>query len=297
MNPLPKAFEDQPVDIALDRLLPTKAIPDNIFKSAKYKQVTASIKDVGLIEPIVISQPDPQSGLYMILDGHIRLRAIKELGHRTIACIVALDDENFTYNKRVNRLATIQEHYMIQRALERGVDEARLARALNVDPKAIRFKRRLLDGVCPEVIEMMKDKHFDGHVMRHLRRMKPARQIEATELMVSLNNFTSTYAGALLAATPAEQLVDPQQPKKFKGVSPEQMARMEQEMSLVQSRFKAIEQSYGTDVLNMVVTRGYIAKLLANDAVVKFLQNNYPDFLEEFRAIVASASLEESVAA
>ena len=35
------------------------------------------------------------------------------------------------------------------------------------------------------------------------------------------------------------------------------MARMEHEMSLVQNRFKAIEQSYGTDVLNLVLARGY----------------------------------------
>ena len=186
---------------------------------------------------------------------------------------------------------------MILRAVERGVSESRLAKALNLDIKSIRAKRNLLDGICVEVIEIMKDKHFSGDMMRQLRKMKPSRQIEAAELMVSLNNFSHSYASALLAATPTEQLVDPEKPKKFKGLSAEQVARMEQEMSLVHSRFKAIEQSYGVDVLNMVVTRGYIAKLLANDAVVKFLQINYPDFLSEFRAIAASGSLEESVAA
>lgn len=297
MNELPKAIEDKPQEIALDRLLPTKALPESVETSAKYKQVAASIDDIGLIEPIVVSRPDPQSGLHMVLDGHLRLRVFRGLERAAIPCIVALDDEGFTYNKRVNRLATIQEHYMIQRALERGVDEIRLARALNVEPENIRWKRTLLDGICAEVIEMLKDKRFDNHVMRHLRKMKPARQIEATELMVSLNNFTATYAAALLAATPAEQMVDPEKPKSFKGVSAEQMARMEQEMSQVQSRFKAIEQSYGADVLNMVVARGYIAKLLANAAVVRFLQANYPDFLEEFRAIVAAGSLEEGAKA
>jgi hypothetical protein len=33
--------------------------------------------------------------------------------------LIADDDEAFTYNKRVNRLATIQEHYMIVKAIER----------------------------------------------------------------------------------------------------------------------------------------------------------------------------------
>jgi ParB-like chromosome segregation protein Spo0J len=292
-----RAFEDAPKEIDIGRLLPTRAFPESYSKTVKFRQIVASIESIGLIEPVIVSQPDPQSGLHMILDGHLRNLALKSMEREQVTCLVALDDEAFTYNKRVNRLATIQEHFMILRALERGVDEDRLARALAVDVKSLRVKRSLLDGICAEVVEMLKDKHFGAEVMRHLRKMKPARQIEAAELMVSLNNYSIHYAAALLAATPAEQLQDPEKPKSFKGVSAEQMARMEQEMSLVQSRFKAIEQSYGTDVLNMVVIRGYVAKLLTNAAVLRFLQANYPEFLIEFRAIVAAGSLEEGVKA
>jgi len=72
---------------------------------------------------------------------------------------------------------------------------------------------------------------------------------------------------------------------------------MEQEMSLVQARFKAIEQSYSTDVLNMVLARGYVAKLLGNKAVASYLQRLQPDFYDEFKAIAATASLDEAVAA
>lgn len=185
---------------------------------------------------------------------------------------------------------------MILRALERGVDEERLARALKLDLTSIRLKRDLLDGICPEVVDMMKDKHFGAQLFRHLRKMKPARQIEAAELMVSLNNYSVHYAAALLASTPPEQLQNPEKPKKFADVSAERMARMEQEMSLVQSRFRAIEQNYGTDVLNMVVTRGYISKLLANTAVTRFLKANDPDFLAEFRAIVATGFADDAAA-
>jgi hypothetical protein len=77
-----------------------------------------------------------------------------DLGTSEAPCLIADDDEAFTYNKRVNRLATIQEHYMIVKAIERGVSEEKLARALNVDIKRIKTKRTLLDGVCPEVAEM-----------------------------------------------------------------------------------------------------------------------------------------------
>jgi hypothetical protein len=55
---------------------------------------------------------------------------------------------------------------------------------------------------------MLKDRNFSGDVMRHLRKMKPQRQIECADLMCAMNNFSIHYAAALLAATPPEQLVE-----------------------------------------------------------------------------------------
>jgi hypothetical protein len=47
---------------------------------------------------------------------------------------------------------------MILRALERGVPEERLAKALDINVASLRRKRDLLDGICPEVEEMLKDR-------------------------------------------------------------------------------------------------------------------------------------------
>ena len=49
------------------------------------------------------------------------LEALRELAAQNALCLISTDDEAYTYNKRVNRLATVQEHFMILRALERGV--------------------------------------------------------------------------------------------------------------------------------------------------------------------------------
>ena len=46
---------------------------------------------------------------------------------------MATDDETYTYNKRINRLAPVQEHRMILRAIDRGVPEERIAEALGLD--------------------------------------------------------------------------------------------------------------------------------------------------------------------
>jgi RepB plasmid partitioning protein len=82
-----------------------------------------------------------------------------------VLCLIANDDEGFTYNKRVSRLATIQEHYMIVKAIERGVSEEKLARALNVDIKQIKTNRTLLDG-CRSVLASISCRPHRGHTSR-----------------------------------------------------------------------------------------------------------------------------------
>lgn len=67
-----------------------------------------------------------------------------------------------------------------------------------------------------------------------LRKMRPTRQVECVELIVSANTLTVAYAEAMLVATPAELLVEGKKSLKLTGVSPEQMARMEREMSSLQ---------------------------------------------------------------
>ena len=49
------------------------------------------------------------------------------------------------------------------------------------------------------------------------------RQLEIAELMIASNNFTTSYAECLLAATPQEQLVDSKSVKEFDGLSIEDM--------------------------------------------------------------------------
>lgn len=286
-------FEGQAFEVAPDKILPTRSVQPEFRKTRKFAQIRSSIQEIGLIEPLIVTPPDPASGLRMLLDGHLRLLAMRELAYPAVTCLVSCDDEGYTYNKRVNRLATVQEHYMILRALERGVPEERLAKALDINIDSLRRKRDLLDGICPEVEEMLKDRNFSGDVMRQLKKMKPQRQIECADLMCSMNNFTVNYAGALLAATPPDQLADSGQPKRVKGIPAAEISRMEQEMSLVQSRFKLIEQSYGNDMLDMVLARGYLNKLLANRSVASYLQRRQPDLVEEFRNIVKVTSLED----
>ena len=145
---------------------------------------------------------------------------------------------------------------MIKRAIERGVSRERLAKALCIDVGHMMRKANLLEGICSEASDLLQDRQFSADISRVLRKMKPTRQVECVELMVSANNITMSYAEALLVATPAEMLIDGKKPQKLQGITQEQMLRMEREMSSLQGQYKMVEQNYGQDMLNLVLARG-----------------------------------------
>src|ERR1700680_2931127 len=154
------AFEEVGLRIAITDIQPLKLVSSVMKRSAKYAQIAASIREVGIVEPPVVARDHSEPGKYLLLDGHLRIDVLKDMGETEVTCLVSTDDEAFTYNKRVNRLAIIQEHRMILKAVERGVSEERIAKALNVDVHHIKRKRRLLEGICMEVAEIFKDKHI-----------------------------------------------------------------------------------------------------------------------------------------
>jgi len=199
------ACEREIIAVPVDRILPTRMFDEAITKSSKYRCIEASIRELGLIEPLAV-YPEPKGkGTFMLLDGHIRYMILKSIGEPTAKCLVETDDEAFTYNHKVSRLPAVQEHYMILRALKNGVSETRLARALNVDVTSIRQKRDLLEGICPEAVHLLKDRQVTGRVFRELRKVKSMRQIEVAEVMCAASHFSESYARCLVAATLPEE--------------------------------------------------------------------------------------------
>ena len=289
------AFESESVFVEFSNILPVKQLHKRVKKTKKYLQISASIREVGIVEPPIVIPEPHKKGKYLLLDGHLRIEILKELGALGVICLVATEDEAFTYNKRINRLATIQEHKMILKAIERGVPQERIAKALGINISSIRQKRSLLEGICPETTELLKDKHCPQNTFQSLKKMKPMRQIEVAELLIAMDNYSVSYSKALLAATPQDQLIESEKPKSFKGISAERIAQMESEMAKLQREMKLIEDSYGPDHLSLVLARGYLVSLLENEGVSRYLAQNHNEILSEFRRIseVVSMGLEE----
>lgn len=287
---LKQGFQPTLQHIPLQAIQATKPLGRTVKSSQKYRQITASVRAIGLVEPPVVI-PDPQrSGHYYLLDGALRIEACKDIGVQEIDCLVAIDDEAYTYNKHVNRLSAVQGHRMIRRAIERGVPAEAIASALNLSAKTIQGRFRLLDGLCKEAIALLADKeHCPKIIFDTLRKMKPVRQIEAAELIVGQNDYSGRFVLALLEATPDSQWIGPRR-EPAKESSREQIQRLERELARVQNEVKYRAERYGDDHLQLTIAQRHLSKLLEKGRIVRWLRKHHADYLDEFQAIVEAAA-------
>jgi ParB-like chromosome segregation protein Spo0J len=277
------AFEMRKQTVEVAKLLPTKVVkePHNI---RRYEAIVESLPELGLIEPLMV-YPQKSGDHWLVLDGHLRLLALKQLGWKMVEIIVASEDDRYTYNARVNKLPSIQAHKMIVKAVKNGVKPERIAKALSMPLETVNTLMNLLDGINADAVELLKDKHITAAAIRLLRKVTGLRQIEIAEVMVSANNFTKPYAEALVLATPKDQMVSPHEPKKKAGMTGEELARMEREMEALEKDFKNIEANYTENMMSLTLARGYIKRLIENSRVAKHLREHHGELLPEFETI------------
>jgi hypothetical protein len=287
------AFEAELEMLPLASLLPTKEIPDSFKHSPKWRLIANTIEEIGLVEPLVVYRRADLRGRHLLLDGHVRREILMEKGVAEAECLLSEDDEAFTYNKRINRLAVVQEHFLIIRAIERGISEERLAKVLGVKIEYVKRRRSLLKGVCPEAVGLLADKPINPVVFDLLRKMKSGRQIEACKLMSSASIYSSGYARALLSSSSDDDLMRPRRPPPSIVTSAD-LSLMERELKTAQKDFKAVEMSYGNDLVDLVIAARYVSSLLGRPKIVRYLDENHPEMLEEFRTIVSATSTEET---
>ena len=64
-----------------------------------------------------------------------------------------------------------------------------------------------------------------------------------------------------------------------------EIAEQNRFMLLRQREFRIAEKSYGADHLDLVVTSGYLGKLIGNARVVRYLAQHYREILTEFQKL------------
>jgi hypothetical protein len=285
------AFELDGLTLPLTAIHPIRQVKPVDHSFGKYRAILSSIKEVGLIEPLIVFPQRGDRGTYLLLDGHLRLKALHELGHTEAFCLVSRDDDAFTYNDKVNRLSLIQEHAMIVRAVEHGVTPDQISKALNVDVAKVKASLNLLDGIDPEAVDLLKDRTITASALRLFRKATASRQVDMAQLMISGNNYTWAYAEALIVGTPAAQLVGGGKPKRPHGLSDEEVARMEKEMETLERDYRLHQDQFGENSLHLNAAQRYVKRLLENAKIKRFMGNRYPELLEEIQELAALESL------
>jgi hypothetical protein len=278
------AFRPFVVSLKLDQLLPSKELSKRDRQHPKYQQIASSIASVGLIEPLVVF---PSGRKYRVLDGHKRLEILRSHKISEAPCLIATDDETYTYNKRVNYLSTVGEHQMILCALDHNSEED-VANALNVNIRTIREKRDLLNGICKEAIDVLKDRRVSPRTFSVLRKMRPIRQIQVAELMVASNRYSGVFAMALLMGTHEDLLVTHTRRVQVKADQTEQRLRLQHETEALLKSAKTIQDSYGRDALALTIACRYVAKILALPAVRDYIESKSPEILQELDMLLAA---------
>lgn len=284
-KPVLLGFEQDCVDVPLDLMRASKSLPTAIKQSMKYLQIRTSVGAIGLVEPIVVFPDAERDGGYLVLDGHLRAEALRDLGHTHARCLVSKDDESYTYNKRVNRLSVVQEHRMIVKAVEGGTSIDLLVVPLGLSADAIRQRFRLLDGICAEAIALLADKPATRGMFNVLRQMKPFRQIDVAQAMINLNNYSLKLALAMLNGTSADQLVPKAAAKAQRSGASETLRRLERELAAVQADTKLLDESYGPANLQLTIIKTHIKSLLENVNIVKWLAKFHREYLQQLQLI------------
>jgi len=285
-NSIKSSFEDKLRLIGMDDIISTKTNLSRIKRSRKYEQILASIKEVGIIEPpAVIWSEDKKK--FIILDGHLLIAALKETGQEYVMCLISTDDESYTYNRYVNRLSAIQSNKMILKVISDGVSEEKIAKALGISILSLQKKKAMINGVCHEAIELLKDKVMSEETFLVLKKMKPARQIDVAMIMNDERRYGHRFAEELLEATSDDMLITQRKIRKFSPAEIERRIRLEQESLAVNSDLRSIQDSYGIDMLTFTSIQKYLKRLLNNENIAEYMRQYYPEFFEKFSQICA----------
>ncbi|WP_312010068.1 plasmid partitioning protein RepB C-terminal domain-containing protein [Bradyrhizobium australafricanum] len=72
----------------------------------------------------------------------------------------------------------VSTEQLILKAIEKGVSEARIAKAPTVDVASIRRRRKLLDGIWTGAVELLKETNLTLNTFSELRKLFAIRACE-----------------------------------------------------------------------------------------------------------------------
>jgi ParB/RepB/Spo0J family partition protein len=270
------------IDIPIMRLRPLR---ERKVTKREYDRILASIKAVGLIEPLVVY---PEGDDYVILDGAQRYRALLELGVEVVPCILGRQREAFTGNRMVNRLSPVQEHRMIEKSLLE-VDETSIATALGITNLSHRLKKTLLKQLHADVAAAFDAGKISRSCAREFTHVKPQRQKEILQAMESYKDYSASFTRTLVVKTPPHQRESrgrKHNPWDKTAQRKNDLLKKLEEAEQKHDFYSQLYKQYTVDLLRLAI---YARSMLTNQRLREYLNRNHPDIVERLEAIITDA--------
>ncbi|BAB54764.1 msr9757 (plasmid) [Mesorhizobium japonicum MAFF 303099] len=142
--------------------------------------------------------------------------------------------------------------------------------------------REPIGGICPGVLDVLRDAPVKTKIFGLLQKVLPARQVEIARLMVAMDQVRLTYARMLVALTPQALLVKDFHPSTIANLTEGHRGAMVLEVGKLSLAVLGAMEQRGQVGLELVAASRFFARLMDNSRVVRYLARNYPGHFEEF---------------
>ena len=240
--------------ISTEKIVPNRYQPRKVFDESRIKELAQSIKEHGLLQPIVVRPIE--EGMYEIIAGERRFRAIKHNDlPETEAIIKPLNDKEtaavaLIENIQRENLSAIEEAEAYRKLLDlEGITQQDLAVSMGKSQSFIANKLRLLKLSEPIVISLQKGEITE----RHARALLGLEDEEQQDVLTAIQSQN-------LNVKQTEDRV-----KKIRG----------------SEKVKAKQFQFGQDITEAIDALGQSIKNVEKEGIkVKRIDEEHKDFYE-----------------
>ena len=175
--------------IQIERIVPNRYQPRQVFDSSKITELAESIDEHGLLQPIIVRPIE--ENMYEIIAGERRFRALQSL-HKSQADVIIrhMNDEETAVvalieNIQRENLSAVEEAEAYKKLLEiGGTTQSELAKSLGKSQSFIANKLRLLK-LAPKVINRLREGKITERHARAVLSLKEDDQEKLIEQVIS----------------------------------------------------------------------------------------------------------------
>ena len=224
--------KDEVTQLPISKIVPNKYQPRNIFNDEKILELSESIKEHGVIQPIVVRKF--KDG-YEIIAGERRYRASKLIGLSNVPAIIRdYDDKQsasiaIVENIQREDLTAIEEAVAFKQLIDlHGITQAALAKQMGKSQSTIANKIRLLN--LSETVQqaVLERKVTERHARALLLVKDEVLQLQLLEKIIEKD----------LNVSETERLIEETLNPKEKATKPQTISRMPRDCRIAMNTFK-----------------------------------------------------------